>query len=217
MDIYMTTALDTKVDAINATLDAIGEVGINSEEEIDWNIDAASADKLVDRMSQTIQTNQGKGFWFNREEFHKFTPDPVNGTVTVPNNTLACFIKRRQGEVLQVTLRNNILFDTKEMGYDMSGVVSSDGKVHCILVVNLPFEALPSTCKIAITDACRFWFVNDKEGDQVKLQALKMAADGSIIALQAEDSSQKKRNMFNNPLAKSAIGWINGTSNVRSW
>ena len=217
MNILMDTALSTKIDAINAVLDSIGEVGINSEEEIEWNIDAASADKLIDRMSQTIQTNQGKGFWFNREEFHKFSPDPVNGYITVPNNTLACFIQRRNGEVLQVTMRDKVLFDTKELGYDMRDAVWSDGKVHCTLVVQLPYEALPSTCKIAITDAARFWFVNDKEGDQVKLQSLKMAADTSIVSLQAEDSGQKRRNMLNNPRIRNAIGTIGGSSNAGGW
>ncbi|CAM0031636.1 tail protein [Vibrio phage D530] len=213
MEITMNTGLNTKVDAINRVMAAIGSIGINSPEEIDWNIDASDADKLIDAMSQAIQTNQGKGWWFNREEFHRLTPDTTNGYVTVPNNTIACLIKRDNMDNQPITLRGTTLFDAKSLGYDMRNAANKDGTIHAILVMNLPFEYLPATAKLAITDAARFWVVNDKEGDKLKMDALQRAADASYTSLLSEDSGQKRRNMFDNSGIKWAVLRAGGYNN----
>lgn len=205
--------IDSRVDAINAVLDAIGEVGINSEEEIDWNVDAAKADQLVDRVSQKIQSNNGKGWWFNREEFHKLSPDPVTGNVVVPRNTISAMVKRYNGSIKRVTLRGDKMFDAMTLGYDMREVVQSDGYVHCILVVNLPFEALPDNVKHAVADAAGYWMVNNTEGDQIKMAALRDAADAGMVAIQSEDASQRRRNMLNNKQVQSSIHLVGGYNN----
>lgn len=214
MDINLRLGINTKVDAINRVLEAIGSVGINSEEEIDWNIDAADADKLIDTMSQEIQVNMGKGWWFNREAFHKFTPDPVTGYVVVPNNTLSCLVQReRDNGVIPVTLRGTTLFDSENVGYDMRPLVNSAGVLPCTLVVNLTFDFLPATAKHAITNAARFWVVNDKEGDQIKMGSLKQAADASYASLMAENNRQRRRNMFSNKGIARAAHFIGGYNN----
>lgn len=214
MDINLSLGINTKVDAINRVLEAIGSVGINSEEEIDWNIDAASSDKLIDTMSQQIQVNQGKGWWFNRETFHKLVPDPVTGYVVVPNSTISAKVKRQSdGKILPLTLRGSQLFDAESVGYDMRSLVNSAGVLDCELVVVLPFEYLPTTAKHAVTDACRFWIVNDTEGDQIKMGSLKAAADASYISLQSEDASQRRRNMFNNRGIATAMHFAGGYNN----
>ena len=214
MDINLSLGISTKVDAINRVLEAIGSVGINSEEEIDWNIDAADASNLIDVISQEVQTNMGKGFWFNREAFHKLVPDPVTGYVVVPNNTLSCQIKRQSdGSILPITLRGNTLFDSENLGYDMRSLVNSAGHISCVLVMNLSFEFLPATAKHAITNASRFWTVNDKEGDQVKMEALKRASDASYAAMMAENNGQRRRNMFNNQYIASAVYGAGGFNN----
>lgn len=214
MDISLSLGIDTKVDAINSVLDAIGSVGINSEEEIEWNIDAASADKLIDKISQQVQTNSGKGFWFNKEMFHKFSPDPVSGKISVPNNTLSCLAKRQRGQKLQLALRGGTLFDPLEHGYDMRELVDSSGYLPCILVVNLPFEYLPSTAKQAITDVSRFWFVNDKEGDQIKMDSLNRAMQNSLQEVVAEDARQKRRNILTNGRVAHDVMKAGGYNNV---
>lgn len=215
MEINLVLGIDTKKDAINSVLNAIGSVGINSDEEIDWNIDAADADKLIDNLSQKIQTNNGKGWWFNREEFHKLTPDPVTGGVAVPNNTLSCYVQRVNGALFPITLRGTKLFDAKNLGYDVSSMVDGSGRVPCTLVVNLPFDELPSTAKHAITDAARFWFVNDKEGDQIKMNPLQQSANMSFAGMMSEDASQKRRNMFNNKFISNSVMLAGGYNNVR--
>ncbi|WWT42371.1 tail protein [Vibrio phage Va-ZX-1] len=215
MDINLVFGIDTKIDAINAVLDAIGSVGINSEEEIDWNIDAADADKMLNRYSQVIQHNRGKGWWFNKEEFHKIDPDPVNGYVVVPQNTLVCLVKEQRGRKLPVNLRGNKLFDAKSYGYDMRNLTDTDGKLHCELVVNLPFDTLPTTAKQAITDTAAFWFQNNKEGDPNKMRNLEQAAKDSMISLQSEDARQRRSNMFDNPAARNTVYRAGGYNNVR--
>lgn len=214
MDINLSLGINTKVDAINRVLEAIGSVGINSNEEIDWNIDAADASNLIDSMSQEIQTNMGKGWWFNREAFHKLTPDPVTGYVVVPNNTLSCRVTRNEdGSVTPVTLRGNTLFDSENLGYDMRSLVNSAGVLPCVLIVNLTFEYLPATAKHAITNAARFWVVNDKEGDQIKMGSLKQAADASYAAMMAENNGQRRRNMFDNKHINRAVNYAGGYNN----
>ncbi len=214
MDINLSLGINTKVDATNRVLEAIGSVGINSDEEIDWNIDAADASNLIDAMSQEIQTNMGKGFWFNREAFHKLTPDPVTGYVVVPNNTLSCTITRNNdGSVMPVTLRGTTLFDSENLGYDMRSLVNSAGVLPCVLVVNLTFEFLPATARHAITNAARFWVVTDKEGDQVKMASLKQAADASYAAMVAENNGQRRRNMFQNKGIARAVHHAGGYNN----
>lgn len=213
MELNFNFGVSTKIDAINRVLDAIGSVGINSEEEIDWNIDAANADKLIDAMSEKVQVNLGKGWWFNRESFHKLSPDPVNGRVAVPSNTLSCLIKRQRGKVMKITTRANTLFDPVEFGYDMRPLVDSNGVLPCVLVVNLPFEHLPATAKHAITDASRFWFVNDKEGDQIKMQALQGSSNASYANLQAEDNRQSRRNILNNKMISNDMYLAGGNFN----
>ena len=214
MNINLDLGITTKIDAINQVLESVGSVGINSEEEIDYNIDASSADKLIDSVSQKIQDNSGRGWWFNREEFHKLTPNPVTGIVTVPSNTTSCKIKRNdRNQPLPVTLRGTRLFDTKNVGYDMRELVDSSGLLPCVLVVNLEFDFIPTTAKHAITDACRFWFVNDKEGDQIKMASHQRAANSSYISLQSEDAGQQRRNLLNNGRISSAINKIGGYNN----
>lgn len=213
MDFIFNMGLDTKVDAINAVLRAIGTVGINSEDEVEWNIDAAEADKLLDVMSQNIQANRGNGWWFNREEFHKLQADPVNGYVTAPGNALSVLVHRVNGKPIPVTFRDGKLFDAKNNGYDMRGMMMSDGKLHCTIVVCLAFEALPSTAKQAVVDAARFWVVTEKEGDQIKMGAMQQEAQRSFVSLQSEDARQKRSNMFNNSRIQHHVYGAGGYNN----
>ncbi|ARB11254.1 tail fibers protein [Marinomonas phage CB5A] len=213
MNSTLALGITDKVSAISYVLSAIGMGGISSEEDIDYNIDAGDADKLIDNLSQTTQTNGGKGFWFNREEFHKLEPSSTDGKVKVPSNTMSCFYKEDGGKPYPITMRGQYLFDTKELGYDMRSLVRGDGKLHCTLIVNLPFETLPPTAKQHIADLARYWMVNDKEGDQIKLAALEKQAVISRSALDTEEGSQRRRNMFNNPSVRYAMGRIGGYNN----
>lgn len=211
----LSMAVSTKIDAINAGLRALGSVGINSLDEVDSNIDASSVDKLIDQHSQNLQSNSGRGWWFNRESFHALTPDPVNGYVSVPSNTLAVLVHRVNGQPTPVTLRGQKLFDTQSLGYDFRNATLSDGKVHCTLVVCLDYDTLPPTAKQAVSDLACFWAVNDLEGDINKMKSYQMAAELSVQAVQSEDTGQRRQNMFNNPSIRNDVWLAGGYNNVR--
>lgn len=213
MDSLLSLGITDKVSAINHIMSAIGMVGITTEDDIDYSIDASDANKLIDTVSQEVQVNGGKGFWFNRENFHKLTPNVDDGKVKVPNNTLSCFIKREGDLVVPINLRGQYLFDAEEYGYDMRQAARSDGKLHCRLIVNLPFDTLPSTAKHAIVDQARFWMVNDKEGDVTKMNSLKEQAGISMIALVAENRGQRRQNAFNNPNIRYTMAKVGGYNN----
>lgn len=214
MDTTLRLGITDKVSAINSILSSIGMVGINSEEDIDYNVDAGDADKLIDNLSQSVQVHLGNGLWFNREGFHKFTPEVGTGKVRVPNNTMSCKIKRSpDNTVTPVGIRGSLLFDAQVNGYDMSNSVWPDGLLHCELVVNLPFEALPTSAKHVIVDQARYWMVNDKEGDTVKLGTLERKMSASMITMLAEDTGQKRHNAFNNPYVSHVMNRVGGYNN----
>lgn len=213
MDIFLNMGLNKKLDAINAILRAIGTVGVNSEDEVEWNIDAAEADRLIDSVSQNIQSNKGSGWWFNREAFHKLQPNPVNGYVNVPSNAISVLVHRVNGKPIPVTYRDGKLFDAQNFAYDMRQMAMSDGLLHCTIVVFLSFDALPSTAKQAVTDASRFWVVTEKEGDQIKMGAMREEAQRSFISLQAEDSKQRRHNMYDNPRIRHNVYGAGGYNN----
>lgn len=211
--VNFTLGLNTKIDAINYVLSAIGAASISSEEEIEEDIDASAASSLIDDISQQVQTNNGKGWWFNRENFHNLIPNPTTGQVTVPKNTLSCYLKRRQGNPTPIALRGVKLFDSEESGYDMRRFVDSNGVIPCMLVVTLPYEEVPATVKQTVADFGRFWIVSNFEGDNNKMGPLKQAAEASLISLKAEDASQRKRNMFDNSTVANALYRAGGFNN----
>lgn len=209
-----TAGIKTKLDAINYVLAAIGSVPISSEEEIEEDVDAASASSMIDNMNQQLQNNSGKGWWFNRESFHKLVPNPATGKVTVPNNTLACYLNRSRSDVMSIALRGNTLFDPKEFGYDMRELVNSSGYLPCVLVVTLPFESAPASVRQAVAEFSRFWMVNQEEGDNNKMGPMKQAAEAALISVKSEDASQRKRNMFDNSGIARAVTRVGGYNNV---
>lgn len=213
MDSILSLGITDKVSAINHIMSSIGMVGISTEDDIDYSIDASDASKLIDNISQVVQSNGGKGYWFNRENFHKLKPSEVDGKVKVPNNTLTCTIKREGDTVVPINLRGQYLFDSEKHGYDMREAARSDGFLHCRLIVNLPFDTLPATAKHAIVDQARFWMVNDKEGDVTKMNSLKEQASISMVALVSEDRGQRRQNAFNNPNIRYTMGMVGGLNN----
>lgn len=212
--VTLTSGITTKLDAINYILSAIGSVPVSNEEEIDEDVDAAAASELVDDLNQQIQTNNGKGWWFNREGFHKLVPNPSTGNISVPNNTLSCYLKRSDGQVKSVALRGKQLFDPNDHGYDMRPLVNSVGELPCILVVTIPYEDTPATVRQAVADFGRFWMVSNVEGDNNKMQPLKQAAEASLISVKSEDASQRRRNMYDNSGISYAVAKAGGYNNV---
>ncbi|AWD90757.1 tail tubular protein A [Pseudomonas phage Alpheus] len=205
----------TKLHAINRVLDAMGQAGITTLNEIDYHVDAGDINRVLDDISATIQTNKGKGYWFNQESFHKLYPAPDTGRVTLPNNCLAVRLKRtHQLREVKLAVRGNHLMDMLEYGFDLTALADPVLKyIPLDIIAFVDYDDLPQTAKDAIVDSARFWYVHDKDVDQAKFASLQQQAQRSFIALEQEDATHRKRNYFQNPNLRHPIASIGGFMN----
>lgn len=188
----------SKLDALNLCLSGIG-IGPVSTLSTE-SVDAANAIRALDNASVKIQTNRGNGWYFNREVDWKLTPDPINGEVTLPNNTLAILADRTHycdnPDYLQ--RRGNRVYDMQRHTYDLSSRVDKDGKIGFMIVVGLEFDALPEAAKQAIAWRARRLFCQDQEGDP---NTYKMQTPDEQMAwaeLQAAEMKSRRHNYFRN-------------------
>lgn len=186
--------VNNRLDAINYVIGCLGLAPVDSEDE--FNLDVAQAISCIENQSRNIQNNKGNGMWFNRETNWKFAPDPVNGTVTIPNNALSCFVFNRYKQPIKIATRGRALYDTKEHGFDMRKVADSDGFVHLMLVTQLEFDDLPQTAKQAVATAAGVQFAIQNEMEVNRIKALQAIADDAKWGLESEDTTQTKTNAF---------------------
>ncbi|HDT1684184.1 TPA: hypothetical protein QHT08_004184 [Escherichia coli] len=186
--------IDSKLEAVNVCMRAIGREGVDSLESGD--LDAEDANKIVDIVSQRFQYNQGNGWWFNREPNWNLTPDS-NGEVNLPNNTLAvlqCY--GLNDKKVPMTMRAGKLYSTWNHTFDLRSHVNRDGNIRLTLVMMLPFEHLPTSVMQAITYHAACEFIVSKAADKTKLQTHQVIASQLLTSVQAEQSAQKRLNML---------------------
>lgn len=186
--------IDSKLEAINLCMRAIGREGVDSLDSGD--LDAEDANRMIDLVSQRFQYNQGNGWWFNREPNWNLAPDH-NGEVYLPNNTISVLQCYGLGsKKLPITLRAGKLYSTWNHTFDMKGLVNQDGYLRLTLVVMLPFEHLPTSVMQAIAYQAACEFIVSKDADKLKLQMHQVVAQQLFISVQAEQSAQKRLNML---------------------
>lgn len=186
--------IDSKLEAVNVCMRAIGREGVDSLESGD--LDAEDANKIIDIVSQRFQYNQGNGWWFNREPNWNLTPDS-NGEVNLPNNALAvlqCY--GLNDKKIPMTMRAGKLYSTWNHTFDLRSHVNRDGNIRLTLVMMLPFEHLPTSVMQAITYQAACEFIVSKDADKTKLQAHQVIASQLLTSVQAEQSAQKRLNML---------------------
>lgn len=186
--------IDSKLEAVNVCMRAIGREGVDSLESGD--LDAEDANKIIDIVSQRFQYNQGNGWWFNREPNWNLTPDS-NGEVNLPNNALAvlqCY--GLNDKKIPMTMRAGKLYSTWNHTFDLRSHVNRDGKIRLTLVMMLPFEHLPTSVMQAITYQAACEFIVSKDADKTKLQTHQVVASQLFTSVQAEQSAQKRLNML---------------------
>ena len=186
--------IDSKLEAVNVCMRAIGREGVDSLESGD--LDAEDANKIIDIVSQRFQYNQGNGWWFNREPNWNMTPDS-NGEVNLPNNTLAvlqCY--GLNDKKIPMTMRAGKLYSTWNHTFDLRSHVNRDGNIRLTLVMMLPFEHLPTSVMKAITYQAACEFIVSKDADKTKLQTHQVIASQLLTSVQAEQSAQKRLNML---------------------
>lgn len=186
--------IDSKLEAVNVCMRAIGREGVDSLESGD--LDAEDANKIIDIVSQRFQYNQGNGWWFNREPNWNLTPDS-NGEVNLPNNALAvlqCY--GLNDKKIPITMRAGKLYSTWNHTFDLRSHVNRDGNIRLTLVMMLPFEHLPTSVMQAITYQAACEFIVSKDADKTKLQTHQVIASQLLTSVQAEQSAQKRLNML---------------------
>lgn len=203
--------VNTRLDAINYVLSCIGLAPVDSED--DYNLDVAQAGGMVDKVSRTIQNNKGRGYWFNREANHKLSPDPVTGNVLIPNNTLAVYRFDNFNRPAKIATRGRALYDTATHGFDMRGLVNSDGFVHLMLVTQLEYSDLPQTAKDAIAAQAGMMFARSNEMDMNRIKVLAGEAEEAMWGLECEETTQSQANAFKDSRSMAQFNFVVGGYN----
>lgn len=203
--------VNTRLDAINYVLSCIGLAPVDSED--DYNLDVAQAGGMVDKVSRTIQNNKGRGYWFNREANHKLSPDPVTGNVLIPNNTLAVYRFDNFNRPAKIATRGRALYDTATHGFDMRGLVNSDGFVHLMLVTQLEYGDLPQTAKDAIAAQAGMMFARSNEMDMNRIRVLASEAEEAMWGLECEETTQSQANAFKDSRSMAQFNFVVGGYN----
>lgn len=203
--------VNTRLDAINYVLSCIGLAPVDSED--DYNLDVAQAGGMVDKVSRAIQNNKGRGYWFNREANHKLSPDPVTGNVLIPNNTLAVYRFDDFNRPAKIATRGRALYDTATHGFDMRGLINSDGSIHLMLVTQLEYGDLPQTAKDAIAAQAGMMFARSNEMDMNRIKVLASEAEEAMWGLECEETTQSQANAFKDSMSMAQFNFVVGGYN----
>lgn len=197
--------------AVNLCLAGIGREPVPELDTPD--LDSAMAIAIIEQVSLDLQTNGGKGWWFNTER-NWFLPLKPNGEVSLPNNTLSLLQCRTHGKVLNnLTVRGTRLYDTDNHTYDLRGI--ADSGVSVTLVILLPFEELPVTGRSAVSWRSRYLFASDMVGNPEQLRVEEQNVGMAMQSLTSEHSRSTRRNALNdNKTVNSRLGLIGGINNL---
>lgn len=208
--------IDSKLEAVNLCMRAIGREGVDSLDSGD--LDAEDANKMIDIVSQRFQYNKGGGWWFNREPNWRITPD-TNGEVNLPNNCIAVLQCYALGEQkVPMTMRAGKLYSTWNHTFDMRSHVNKDGAIRLTLLMLLPFEHLPASVMQAIAYQAAVEFIVSKDADKTKLSTHQQIASQLFIDVQSEQMSQKRLNMLvHNPTQRQFGIMAGGSQNVPAY
>lgn len=206
--------VDTRLEAINLCLRSVGYASVESEDGGD--LDAADASKILATVSQRVQYNGGKGWWFNVEPDWKMTPD-ANGEILVPNNTISAWQDVRYDDrKFLISIRGRKVYNMKTHSTDMSDCLNREGFFRMTFMLNLPFEHMPVSARQAIAYQAAVEFMVTKEFDQGKLQIWQSLAASMQIELGQESANQVGLNMFVNNPTQSNFGAMVGGPNAIS-
>lgn len=186
--------VSTKLDAINYVIGSIGLAPVEAEDA--YNLDVAQASQLLDAVSRDVQNNKGAGFWFNREKNWKLSPDPVTGSIPVPNVALSIYRFDECNRQQKIATRGRQLYDTENHGFDMRPLVNGDGYVKLMIITQLAFEDLPQTAKWAVTTMAAMKFATRVEMDMNRVNILAREAEEAMWSLEGEETSQANVNAF---------------------
>ena len=176
----------TELEAIQELLLGIGEVPIESIDEVSNYPEAELAQKKIHRISRMVQS---KGLDCNTEEEYELEPDGVTKEITIPTDALFC----EPSYTYKYTVRGGKLYDKSNHTYQFNN------KVKVTLVSFLDFEDLPQHVRQYITALAKKDFQVEMLGsDSVNAQRLDELRIATAEFNRSEINSDP-RTMLDNP------------------
>lgn len=183
----------TKVQAVNQMLAAVGESPINNLEA-----DLAEAQTAIDVLDDVSRELQTRGWGWNRQVNRKIKRSATN-EVYLPGNTLSVDIKdeytKRPAKGSRVAFRNGKLYDLVNFTYEFENDPCLD------IVLGLDFDELPENARRAIVLDATARYTQIVIGVDSDTQFLTQQAIKAFIQLEQEEDLRSDYNIVtDNPL-----------------
>lgn len=182
--------MDT-LEIVNEMLGSIGETPLNSLEESHPLISAG-----IQTIIRSRRRLQAREWWFNVRDT-TLHPDAATQEVRVPNDATAVSLEHRDRGIAQ---RGRRMFDSIKNTFEIGRPI----KVR--LHQNLELNELPMHALLYIAADATYMFHRDHDGDPDKLRDLGNDRMMAWMDLKAEDTRQKKANLFENSRVAARLG-----------
>lgn len=177
----------TELEAVNEMLKAVGEVPVNTLEDLGFT-DAAVAQTTLRTKWREVLT---RGWYFNKDYDYTFSP-AADGRVVLPPNVLSVTPSSAEGR--RIVPRNGLLWNAT----DRTDIYSPDDGPTVNVVWLYDFEKLPESARRYITVAAVTKFQADQLGSDVSYKYTKDDERFALSVLLDEERLYEPRgNMFN--------------------
>jgi hypothetical protein len=172
----------TKLEAINECLAAVGIAPVSS---IDSKHPAyLKASRKFNTVLKKVQSNNGKGWWYNRS-FVTLTP-ALDGTVTVPQYAVVCESNQKPDYIV----RGTRIYDRTKRSFVI------EDAVEYRLVEALPYEEVPDVAREYIWTRAKYEYYVDEDGTDPKLTIYFNDQRDAMFNLRAEHLRHEDINHF---------------------
>ena len=172
----------TELDAVNEILTSIGSDGVVTLEEIEQNIDASVADKMLKAVSQEIQQ---EGWDFNTIPTLTLIPDVNTGRIKWDTSLLRVPSTYRN--------RGGFFFNVSDYTDKFTGTLVLNNVVQ-----ELPFEELPAVFRKYVTVKASLSFATRFLGDAELEQSINVELAKAYADVMTYELDTQKPNVFNN-------------------
>ncbi len=177
----------TKLDLVNACLNAIGNSTISTLDNVDVDTDIAM--QVVKNAHIAVLS---VGWWFNRETNWELIPDS-NGEVKVPNTVLSMNISGYGSDIIK---RQGRLYSVSKHTFDMRNVLNN-GTASASYTMFIEIE----DCPMAVVQYIRQKSISDMHGlPDGDINLLRMSRDREsqyAVEVEREEARHVKFNAFN--------------------
>jgi hypothetical protein len=162
-------------------LAAIGEDPVENLENL-----PPSGNTALHVLQSKSRDFQEEGFWFNYEDDYVLTPDGA-GNIVIPDNILSL-----DGTDADVIERRPFLYNRETKSIQFADAVS------CSVILQLPWDELPSVARRYITALATETFVDGIPGAQAVTEARHRNLIRAKVAFERAVIRNEDLNLFNN-------------------